>query len=75
MKQNGDLTDDLKNDIAYGEEQGFSTVATQLVLDVQLSKQDKYSLYDINNINFDYYKQQIHQEIVNDEISMQDDER
>ena len=75
MKQNGDLTDDLKNDIAYGEEQGFSTVATQLVLDVQLSKQDKYSLYDINNINFDYYKQQINREIVNDEISMQDDER
>lgn len=81
MKQNGDITEDLKNDIAYGEELGFSTVTTQLVLDAKLNDKDKYSVYDIDNMNFDYYKKQISKEIKKDtksfwfDFNNQDDER
>ena len=62
MKTNGDMSESLENDIAYGKDQGFSTVVTQLVLDAKLSDKDKYSVQDIDNMDLDCYKEQISKE-------------
>ena len=75
-KKNGDITEDLKNDIAYAEKIGFSTVSCQLVLDAKLNGQ-----IDINNMDFEHYQKLINQEKEQDEttystkIDSQDDER
>lgn len=53
MYKNGVVTQNLKDDIAYGESCGFSTAITQVVLDAKVNSGEKY---DINSINFNWYK-------------------
>lgn len=53
MYKNGITTQNLKNDIAYGESCGFTTAITQVVLDAKVNSGEKY---DINTINFNWYK-------------------
>lgn len=53
MYKNGNMTQNLKKDVDYADSCGFSTAITQVVLDAKVSSGEKY---DINNMDFNWYK-------------------
>lgn len=63
MKKNGDPSKNLEKDITYAEEQGFSTVACQVVLDGNV-----IGRIDINNMSLEHYQKLLDYNTVQEKI-------